>query len=76
MAASRQPWHRRNSSTSSPKGSREQTVSSVARRKVIKPTHIVSHHLPHKATPPNSATPWAKNIQSSTLALCEARLGC
>jgi hypothetical protein len=61
------------SSTSSSKGSQEQTVFHVARRRVSNPTLTVidflqqGHTYSNKATPPNSVTPWAKHIQTTTL---------
>jgi hypothetical protein len=45
----------------------------ASRRKVSKPTPTVTHFLQqghtysNKAKPPNSATPWAKHIQTTTV---------
>jgi hypothetical protein len=45
----------------------------AARRRVLKPTPTMTHFFQHghsyshKATPTNSATPWAKHIQTTTL---------
>jgi hypothetical protein len=43
----------------------------MARRRISKPTHTMTHFLQqghtycnNKVTPPNSATPWAKYIQT------------
>jgi hypothetical protein len=59
-------------SVSWPKGSQERTIFQAARRRVSKSTLTVTHFLQqghthfNKATPPNSATPWAKHIQITT----------
>jgi hypothetical protein len=59
------------SSTSSSEGCKEKTGFQAARMRVLKPTPTVTHS--NKATPTstgphllNSATPWAKNIQTMT----------
>jgi hypothetical protein len=52
-------------STSSSEGIQEKTGFQGTRIRVSKPTPTVTHFL-HKATPPNSVTPWAKNVPTST----------
>ena len=58
------------SSTSSSKGRQEKTDFQAVWRRVLKPTTTVTHLFQQeytyskKATPPNSATPWAKHIQT------------
>jgi hypothetical protein len=60
------------SSTSCSKGKQEKTDSQAARRRVSKSTPTVTQVLQQgytyskKATPPNSATLWAKHIQTTT----------
>jgi hypothetical protein len=49
------------------------TVSHVARRRVSKPTPMVTHFLQqghtysNNAKPSNNATPWVKHIQTTTI---------
>ena len=70
--ASRYGAGRPENCTSSSKESQEQTVFQVTRRRVSKPTLKVtyflqqSHTYSKKDTPSNSATPWAKHIQTTT----------
>jgi len=54
------------SSTSCSKGKQEKTGSHVVRRRTSKPTPTVTHFLQQSQTP-NSATPWARHIQSTTM---------
>jgi len=52
------------SSTSSSKGSQEQTVSYMTKRSVDPSPQW--HTFSNKTTPPNNDTPWAKHIQTTT----------
>jgi hypothetical protein len=53
------------SSTSSSKDRKGKNGFQTARRRILKPMPTVTH-LFQQATPPNSATPWAKHIQTIT----------
>jgi hypothetical protein len=64
------------SSTSCTEGRQEKTtLFQTARRRISRPTPTVTHFLQHtysnKAIPPNSATPWAKRTQTTTLSFPE-----
>ena len=54
------------------KGNQEQTNLHMVRRRLSKPTYTLTHFLQqghtytNKATPPSSATPWVKHIQTTT----------
>jgi hypothetical protein len=54
------------SSTSYSKGQQEKTGSQAARKRVSKPTPTVTHFAQQDHTP-NSATPWTKHIQTTTI---------
>jgi hypothetical protein len=64
------------SSTSCSKVKQEKTGFQVARTRVLKPMTRITHFLQqdltysNKPTPPNSATPWAKHIQTTTVDPC------
>jgi hypothetical protein len=55
------------------KAARRRLASRQLGLRVLKPTPTVTHFLQqghidsNKATPPNSATPWAKHIQTTTV---------
>ena len=70
MAECRQTWHwEAESSSSCSKVSWEKTGFQTVRKRISKPTSTVTHFLhtySTKATPPNSATPWGKHIQTNT----------
>jgi hypothetical protein len=60
------------SSISCSESKQEKTDFQAAKLRVLKPTPTVTNFLQqghiyfNKATPPNSATPWAKHIQTTT----------
>ena len=60
------------SSASLSEGCQEKTGFQPARMRILQPTHTVTHFFQqghtysNKATPPSTATPWAKLIQVTT----------
>jgi hypothetical protein len=71
----RQRVGRAEGSTSCSDGKQQKTGFQGARLRALKPTFTVTHFLQqghtysNKVTPPNSATPWAKHVQTTTVSV-------